>query len=146
MPTQPAKAPPAQEPALVPLGTVFWPYPTADVRDPHPYFVIAGPVEGRVLAVNITDLEAFEHKVESTCVLRKGDHECITKDSAVNFLPNKPAELPIANMPRILAEGKIVRHYGNLTPELLEHVRQGARDSQEMCPRLKAKYGLKTAK
>lgn len=127
----------------VPLGTAFWPFPTEAVPRPHPYFVIAGPVKGKVLAVNVTDLASFQFKVEHVCVLKAGDHPAITKDSAANFLPECPFEVPVDALHATLHSScSKLRHLPDLKPALVDRLRQGAAQSAEMSPALKKKYGL----
>jgi hypothetical protein len=125
-------------------GTGFWAKPTPEVPKPHPYFVIAGPVGGMLLAVNLTELDKFTFRVEHTCIVKEKEHPNVGKDSAANYIPGNPIEIKETNLAKVLANAPSsgVRHLPDLKANLLERLRTGARESQEMDPRLKRKYAL----
>ena len=97
-----------------------------------------------MLAVNLTDFDNFKFKIERACIVKAGEHPDITKDSAANFIPKNPRELPQNKLEEILSNSPAsgVRHLQDLKPSVLERLRAGARDSAEMDPQLKRKYGL----
>ncbi len=99
-------------------------------EDTHPWIIISDEREGFVLAVNISD--AAKHP-DSPCMLKQGEHEGITKDSAVYY--RKCRELEVREVKRNLHRYATV--YQNLCPEpVLQRVISGAFKADDMTARL----------
>lgn len=97
-------------------GTVFKPFS----EETHPSIIISDELDGYVLVVNLSD--AKKHP-DSPCFIKKGEHEGVTKDSAVYYKEAKPREVALLkkNLP------KYATVYKSLCPEeLLQRVIKGA--------------------
>jgi hypothetical protein len=123
-------------PVVIKPGVVFWPKGLVGQKI-HPWIVLSHPVDGNVLLVNLSD-EA--HDGDAECVLNVGEHPCITKPSYVYFAEYE--ERPSKKMGHVLAEGRLVTHYADLSPEILERVLRAARSSADLSDDVKIRYGL----
>jgi hypothetical protein len=88
--------------------------------DSHPHIIISNPLDGYVLAVNLSD--AHKHP-DSTCFIQKGEHPAVTKDSAVFYKEAKPREVALLK--------KNLNKYADVHPdlcpeELLQRIIAGA--------------------
>jgi len=127
-------------PVAIKPGVVFWPI-GLEGQKIHPWIILSHPVDGCVLLANLTDVI---HDPDEECVLQVGDHPCISKTSYVYFASK--AEWPSKKMGHVLAEGKLVTHYEDLSPEILAKVIAAARTSRHMADDIKIKYGLLSKK
>jgi hypothetical protein len=123
---------------LIKPGIAFLPLPTDDYPKTHPHFVISKVVSGKVLVVNITDRK----NIESTCYIDAGEHESVTKPSAVYY--RLCSEHDAEKMSHALAKGVGVRLLNDLSTELLARVVAGAASSKDIKGSTKIKYGLKS--
>lgn len=90
----------------------------------HPWFVCTQPDRnGFLVAVNVTDAERAQDK---TCILRRGDHQLIIKDSAVYY---DLAELRSLESFKVMIDRKTIKPGEPASDELIVRIRQGAIDS-----------------
>jgi hypothetical protein len=99
--------------------------------------VVTNAVNGKVLAVNVTDAD---HYPESPCKLAVGEHAVITKPSVIKY--PEAVEIPERGMSIALGLGVAVRHCPDLHPEVLARVIAGIAMCGDMDPLLKRRYGL----
>jgi hypothetical protein len=123
-------------PVAIKPGLVFWPK-GLEGDAIHPYIVLSYPVGEVVLVANFSDLG---HYPEAECIVEVGEHSCIKKPSYVNFAKASP--LPWRKMGHVLAEGKLVVHYPDLSDELFHRVMAAAKTSRHICDAMKIKFGL----
>jgi hypothetical protein len=69
---------------MISLGDTFWAQNPNSNNPPHLYFVVTDPAhhQGRVLLVNMTGRKAGS---DESCILRPGDHPCITRESVLQY-------------------------------------------------------------
>lgn len=69
---------------MISLGNTFWAQNPNSNNPPHLYFVITDPSRnaGRVLLVNMTECRAGS---DESCILKIGDHPCVTKESVIQY-------------------------------------------------------------
>ena len=118
-------------------GVVFWPLPTEQVPEPHPWVVISGIVAGKVLTVNVTDRRNCPN---SPCFLEVREHECITIPSAIFYGLFRERDASL--MGRALARGTGLNHCSNLSPELLTRIITGFKACKDVRNSIKVKYGF----
>ena len=100
----------------------------------HVWIVISDEVGGCVLTVNVTDIA---HYPDSPCVLQIGDHPAITKRSAIAYRRAKAR--PARRIDECIAEGTL-RRLSNCSPDLLARIIEGARQADDLTPRLQRIY------
>lgn len=89
----------------------------------HLYFILAILEDGSIVVCHITDAR---HRVEHTCVINVGEHQCVTKESAVRY---DAAYICTAGENLAAFERQIRKQYEPLNNELLERIRRGALNS-----------------
>src|SRR2546426_1182410 len=108
-------------------GTVFQIIPEGGN---HFWIVISEVMNGKVLAVNVTDAK---HCQDSPCKIGVGDHPVIEKPSAVHY--RKAREFDARLVDDRLAAGTLVRQLADCTPELLNRIIEGARIADDLTMR-----------
>jgi len=95
----------------------------------HLWVVISKPNnDGNVVCVNLTDSNNY---LDSTCHLQVGDHEFITKSSAVMY---KKARLwREADIAKRIRSGQLTQ-YPDLRPEIIKQIIDGALCSDDLSP------------
>lgn len=107
-------------------GTVF----RLLAEDTHPWIIISEERDGFVFAVSVTD--ASKHP-NSSCMLKAGEHEGISKNSAVYY--RKCRELDVREVKRNLHRYATI--YPNLCSKpMLQRIIAGAFASEDMTARL----------
>ena len=92
------------------------------------FWVLISPVKnGRVLAVNITDVE---HCPDSPCVLEIGDHPAITKRSVLYY--RQAREFEAAKIDTLIAGGVQVRKLADCSNAVLARMIQGAKVADDL--------------
>jgi len=89
----------------------------------HPWFIISHEIDGKVLAVNVSD--ANKHP-DSTCVINQGAHDVIVKDSAVLYW--RAREMIVSKLEKSLSSYAYV--YPDCSEPLLQAIINGARDPE----------------
>jgi hypothetical protein len=100
----------------------------------HLWLVLNDPVahEGTALLVNLSTLRP---DAETTCILRSGEHEFITRDSYVRYRSARAAKT--SDLEKLVRAGRLKLHR-SASKELLEKVRAGAKASPQLALELKA--------
>lgn len=91
----------------------------------HLYFILAALADGSIVVCHITEAR---HHVERTCVIKVGEHEFVTKESAVLF---SAAYLCPAGENLQAFQRQIRKTYGPLSEELLKRIREAALASDQ---------------
>ena len=107
----------------------------------HDWVVISEPVNGEVLAVNITD---SKHYPDSPCLLRKGSESWVSKHS-VAYYPKAKTFL-VAKLAQELSRGVLCTQFPDVSPDTLERLILGAIRCDDMTASLKIKFGLGTSR
>lgn len=105
-------------------GTVFQIVPEGDN---HFWVVISAPLNGMVLAVNITDIENCP---DSPCKIAIGEHECVRKESAVHY--RKAREFDEGMVDLQLQNPELVRQLQECSPDLLRKIVEGAKNADDL--------------
>ena len=109
------------------IGTAF----QGTWMDTHLWVVISEPTSGgEVLCVNLTDSKNYP---ESTCHLAIGDHEFITKPSAIVY-KSKGLKLWSVTALQNSIDSQMVRQYDDFKPEIIKRIIEGAFASDDMPP------------
>lgn len=97
----------------------------------HPWIVITSPdgLQRNALCVNITDKTTID---DASCILGPGEHEMITKESAVAYCWAKV--LPLANLEGI-SGALMVKSFSLVPAEILERIQKGGLKSDFLTPR-----------
>lgn len=95
----------------------------------HYWIIISEEVDGKYLAVNITDINNYP---DSTCLLNAGDHPVIIKPSCIFY--KKAKRFPSAGMAETLAKHAIT--FEACSEELLKKIIEGAFISEDLTPSL----------
>jgi hypothetical protein len=88
----------------------------------HFNFVLEVLDDGSVVVCNFTERKRYS---DTTCVVKIGEHECVTKESVVYFAKAYVCSPGLA----LDALERQASHKAALSPELLTRLRQGALDS-----------------
>jgi hypothetical protein len=97
----------------------------------HPWIIISEERDGKVLAVNITDVSGFNNP---TCVLGIGDHPIVTKPSAVYY--KIAQEFIVTKLEKNLKKYCTV-HKDLCSNEVLARIIEGALIDEDFTPRLR---------
>ena len=96
----------------------------------HYWIIISEPLGGMVLSINLTDGGKCQ---DSPCHLRIGEHQCITKPSAVNYRKSKEfrADILLAE----LENPRFLQFYEEASPALLSKIVEGAKQADDLTAR-----------
>lgn len=99
----------------------------------HLRLVLNNPAahEATALLVNLSTLRP---DAETTCILRPGEHEFITRDSYVRYRSARAAKT--ADLEKLIKAGRLKLHRP-ASRDLFEKVRAGARASPQLAAELK---------
>lgn len=103
----------------------------------HLWVLLAGPSEGKVLTVNLTD---YDNYPDSTCVLLPGDHPFIYKRSSVFYPAYK--EWNAIKFESVFKKGGIVNRREDLPVRIFIKVLQGGIVTGDIPDDVKRRYGL----
>jgi hypothetical protein len=106
------------------IGTVFQLVPEGGN---HFWVVISAPLNGLVLAINITDAS---HSPDSPCKIAPGEHPRIYKDSVAYY--RKAREFEAARIDELLKNPQMLRQLEDCSPELLNRIIAGARVADDL--------------
>lgn len=121
-------------------GVVFWPLPTPETPQPHPWVVVSPVIGGKVLAINLTDYDSCPDK---SCAVEIGEYPTLKKKSAAFF--QKCRSFPVAILTAELSTQLRMVHCTSVDPQLLERLRVGIKNSVLVRDTIKIEYGLKNA-
>jgi hypothetical protein len=110
------------------IGTVFQVVPEGGN---HFWVVISKEKKGMVLAVNSTDAKKCP---DSPCKLHIGDHEAITKPSAIIY--RFAREFEAAKIEALCDDGAYIRRLPNCSAALLQRIIAGAKQADDLTLRL----------
>lgn len=99
----------------------------------HAWVVISKPLNGKVLAVNFTDVK---NSPDSPCKIGIGEHPIINKPSAVYY--KKAREFDVDLLNHHLNNSKELGQLEDCSRPLLERIIQGAKESDELTLRFLA--------
>jgi hypothetical protein len=105
-------------------GTVFQIVPEGGN---HFWVVISAELNGKILAVNITD---EGHCPDSPCKVAVGEHPRLVKASVAYY--RKAREFEAVKVDEQLQNPTLVRRLENCSPELLRKIVEGARNAEDL--------------
>jgi hypothetical protein len=111
------------------LGKVF--RLTDQSVESHFWIIVSEPLDGKVLAVNVTD---GANCPDSPCKLAVGDHPRITIPSAIIY--RKAREFQASIIEHESQRPYHLQFFADATPELLEVIIAGARTADDLTAKL----------